>query len=92
VTVCPANTVDAYERLRAAVLRAEPVPGPDLGTVRRQGIAAWIKALRSMPRIAPDRSVPGPPPPTLSQPSPAATELTRLLAGIVVAFAESTHA
>jgi hypothetical protein len=38
MTVAPESTLDAYEALRAAVLRAEPGAGPDLA---RCGARAW---------------------------------------------------
>ncbi len=84
------STVDAYERLRTAVLYAEPVPGPDLGTVRRQGLASWLKGLILRPPVEP----------TLARPelmadamAPVASELTRVIAGIVIALlAEPAHA
>jgi hypothetical protein len=75
------GAVDAYETVRAAVLSAEPVPGPGLATLRRQGMAAWIKASRSTSDVTPSRSASRPP-------APAASELTRLLAGLVVTLAE----
>ena len=49
MTVAPESTLDAYEALRAAVLRAEPGAGPDLGTLRREGLAAWLKGLIPAP-------------------------------------------
>jgi hypothetical protein len=80
------RTANDYEMLRAAVLGAEPARGPDLGMVRHRGLASWLK----QPLIEP-----------IAQPScarragtpgaivdvPATTELTRLIAGIVVALA-----
>jgi hypothetical protein len=93
VTARPTEMVDAYERLRDAALRGEPLPGPDLGVVRRHGMAAWIKAWGSAPDVAQARWARAPRASPLSQPSPAASELTRLIAGIVVALvAEPAHA
>jgi hypothetical protein len=74
-------------------LRAELAACPDLGILRLRGLAAWIRALghgrhaetarcdhRPAPAIAPDRSA-------------AASDLTRLIAGILVAIAmEPAHA
>ena len=87
------STVDAYERLRNAVLRAEPVPGPDLGTVRRRGLASWLKGLILQPPVEPARARPEPMPNTSADPAPVASELTRIIAGIVIALvAEPAHA
>jgi hypothetical protein len=86
--------VDAYERLRAAVLRAEPAAGPDRGIVRREGLAAWIVGLALVPaREEPVCCSPRPAPaPTLPSPM-AANELTQLIAGILVTLAaEPAHA
>lgn len=91
LTAGSTSTVDAYERLRAAVLSAEPVPGPGLAALRRQGMAAWITAPGATSDVTPSRSVPEPRP--LPQSPPAASELTRLIASIVVALAaEPAHA
>jgi DNA invertase Pin-like site-specific DNA recombinase len=49
MTVAPQSTLDAYEALRAAVLRAEPGAGPDLGTLRRERLATWLKGLIRAP-------------------------------------------
>ena len=87
--------MDAYERLRAAVLRAEPAAGPDHGIVRREGLAAWIAGLALVParEVEPVRC-PLRPAPALTLPSPmTANELTQLIAGILVTLAaEPTHA
>ena len=87
------NTVDAYERLRAAVLNAEPVSGPDLGTVRHRGLASWLKGLTLQPVAEAARARRYRTPSSISDPAPATNELTRLIAGIVVALAaEPAHA
>jgi len=87
------STVDAYERLRAAALGTEPVCGPDLGTVRRHGLAGWLERLTVQPLAAPTRARPEPLPAPIVGAVPAADELTRLIAGIVVALAvETAHA
>ena len=84
------RVVDAYERLRAAVVGAQQIPGAGLATLRRQGMAAWIKASYSAPDptsplLAPRR------PPTAS--AIARNELTLMLASLVVTLsAEPTHA
>ena len=84
-----AGIVDAYERLRDAVLGAQPVPGAGLATLRRQGMAAWVQAARpahGLPQGRPARL-----PPTSS--GPAASELTLILASLVVTLAtEPAHA
>jgi len=38
------RTTDDYETLRAAVLRAEPPRGPDLGMLRHRGLTSWLRA------------------------------------------------
>jgi hypothetical protein len=88
----PTRTIVDYEKLRAAVLAAEPVRGPDLGTVRHRGLANWLKQppltpLVPQPCAGSDRRSG-----TVVDPAPATTELTRLIAGIVVALAmEPAH-
>jgi len=87
-----ANAVDAYELLRAAVLRADPDAGPNLGILHREGLAAWSRGLIEARDIGaplpwPMRRLP-PWPDAVSAPS----ELTRLIAGIVLAItAEPVH-
>jgi hypothetical protein len=94
INVAAPDAVDAYEKLRAAVLCAEPTSCPGLGIIHRQGLAAWIRVL-------------GPPPhadgvddhhpalvssPTCHQP-PGASELARVIASILVSIAmEPAHA
>ncbi len=90
MTVAPESTLDAYEALRAAVLRAEPGAGPDLGTLRREGLAAWLKG--SIPAPGGSASAATPRFPSLRDPAPAPSELTRLIASIVLAItAEPAH-
>jgi hypothetical protein len=75
--------VDAYERLRAAVLGTQLVPGAGLATLRRQGMVAWIKAARpthDLPPVLPARL-----PPTAG--GLAASELALILASLVVTLA-----
>jgi hypothetical protein len=87
------NTVEAYERLRAAVLGAEPVSGQDLSTLRHRGLASWLKSLDPQPQTAPHHARWALMQGTIPHPAPAANELTRLIAGIVVALAaEPAHA
>jgi hypothetical protein len=89
----PADSTDRYEKLRAAVLRAELTACPGLGMLRRRGLASWIRALGQEPHteaVCCDHRV------ALSatnDPPPAASDLTRLIAGIIVAIAmEPVHA
>jgi hypothetical protein len=81
------RTANDYEILRAAVLGAELVRGPALMKLRRNGLTSWLKS-----------PIPEPIAPTLcagqarssaanGDPSLMTTELTRLIAGIVVALA-----
>jgi len=95
--------------MRAAVLNAEPLPGSDLGTVRRRGLATWLKGLILQPPAKPARAKQEPASNTIADPapngawslqktgdagaSPAASELTRVIAGIVIALVtEPAHA
>ena len=85
----PTRTAGDYEKLRAAVLGAEPVRGPDLGIIRRHGLAIWLKQSPVMP-VA-QHFVPRTPG-AIVDPAPATRELSRLIAGIVVALAvEPAH-
>ena len=84
------RVVDAYEQLRAAVVGAQQIPGAGLVTLRRQGMAAWIKASDSIP--GPTSPLPAARrPPTAG--AIARNELTLILASLVVTLsAEPTHA
>ena len=89
-----ANTgrvVDAYERLRAAMVGAQQIPGAGLATLRRQGMAAWIKAsYSSRPTLRPTLPAARRPP---TAGAIARNELTLILASLVVTLsAEPTHA
>jgi hypothetical protein len=74
-------------------LLAELTACPGLGILRRRGLAAWVQALGQEPhaeavchdhRLAPS---------TPHDPSPATSDITRLIAGIIVAIAmEPIHA
>jgi len=69
------------------------MPGPDLGTVRRRGLAAWLKGLIVQPTAEPVRAGPEQAPSTIADPVPAASELSRVIAGILIALvAEPAHA
>jgi hypothetical protein len=89
----PADIADIYEKLRAAVLSAEPTANPGLGILRRRGLAAWIRALGQEPYA----ETSGCDHQTLTSDKPdippAASDITRLVAGIIVALAmEPVHA
>jgi hypothetical protein len=82
------RTVGDYEKLRAAVLGAEPVCAPDLGIIRRHGLAVWLKQSPVMPVAQLCARTQG----AIVDPAPATRELSRLIAGIVVALAvEPAH-
>ena len=91
--VAPAGATDRYEKLRSAVLRADFTACPGLGVLRRRGLAAWMRALGQEPHSAAaccDHRLASSDPP---DPSPATSDLTRLIAGILVAIAmEPVHA
>jgi hypothetical protein len=85
-----------YEELRAAILCGRPGGQRGLATLIHQGLAAWIRELGSIDRAAPSTAAlaPSAPLPPRS-PSPAPSELTRLLAGLIVAITaggDPTHA
>jgi hypothetical protein len=87
-----ADAVDAYELLRAAVLRADPDAGPNLGALRREGVAAWSRGLIEARGIGTPLPWPARQLPTWPDAASAASELTRLIAGIVLAIAvEPVH-
>jgi hypothetical protein len=74
-------------------LRAEFTACPGLGILLRRGLAAWVRALGQEPHteaVCLDyRLVPSAP----HDPSPAMSDITRLIAGIIVAIAmEPVHA
>lgn len=86
------KAVDAYESLRAAALCAEPTACPGVGILRRQGLAAWLRALEHPPHSDGDCDA-------ITAPSPASdlaqqsSELTRLIASIIVSVGtEHAHA
>ena len=88
----PANILDAYEALRAAVLRADPDVGHASGILRRGGMAAWLRALIPAPLDTVPTTGTTRQPPTGRDVAPAASELTRLIAGIVLTItAEPAH-
>ena len=86
------RTAQDYEILRASVLISMPPRGSGIGTVRHQGLASWLKQ-PAMEPLAPTGAF-------LHRASSAAevasttssTELTHVIADIVVALAsESGH-
>jgi hypothetical protein len=92
VTAASVDAVDTYELLRAAVLRGDPDAGPHLGVLRREGLTAWSRSLIEVPAISAPISGPARQPPIRHAPAPAPSELTRLIAGIVLAItAEPAH-
>jgi hypothetical protein len=92
VSVASANAIDTYELLRAAVLRADPDAGPNLGVLRRDGLTAWSRSLIEVPTIGAPIPDPARPLPAWHAATPAPSELTRLIAGIVLAIiAEPAH-
>lgn len=91
MTVATRTTSD-YEELRAAVLGAGLIRGPDLGTVRHRGLANWLRQPPLTPIAQQPCSERVRTPDALADPTPVSTELTRLIAGIVVALAvEQVH-
>ncbi len=86
MTVSTRNTSD-YETLRAAALGAEPPRGPNLGVLRHHGLASWLKAPSPEPisqqSNADQHRLPG----TNMDPLPPTSELTHLIAGIVMSLA-----
>jgi len=85
VIAASVDAVDTYELLRAAVLRADPDASPHLGVLRREGLAAWSQSLIEVPAIGAPISGPARQPTTRHAPAPS--ELTRLIASIVLAIA-----
>jgi hypothetical protein len=74
-------------------LRAELTACPGLGILRRRGLAAWIRALEQglHAEAAYHDHLPAPSVP--HDPSPVTSDITRLVAGIIVAIAmEPVHA
>jgi hypothetical protein len=91
--VAAADAVGAYEKLRTAVLNAEPSTCSGLCIIRRRGLAAWIRECGSDSQVEAVPKNHHTTPPTTRDLSPAASDLTRLLAGIIVALAmEPAHA
>lgn len=75
------------------MLGAEPMPGQDLGTVRRQGLAAWLRGLIIASPVEPACAKLEPSLNTIPTLVPVVSELTRIIAGIVIALVvEPAHA
>lgn len=72
--------------LRAAVLRGELTACLGLGTLRRCGMAAWIRALGQEPSAEKACRNHRPRSPAGHEPS-SASDITRLIADIIVAIA-----
>jgi hypothetical protein len=91
--VTAADAVGGYETLRAAMLNAEPSTGSALCTIRHRGLAEWIRESGSQSQVeAVGMTHQAAPTTTRDLPS-AASDLARLLAGIIVALAtEPVHA
>lgn len=68
------------------MLNAEPGADSDLYIIRRRGLAAWIRQCGAEPRPEVVHADHRPVFSTTHNLSPATTDLTRLLAGIVVAL------
>ena len=83
------NALDIYEQLRAAVLDADPQAGPNLGVLRRQGLTAWCRSLTTADLDPPPADRPHHLSPAAAPPP---SELTRLIASIILAItAEPAH-
>ncbi|WOH75730.1 hypothetical protein RX330_11950 [Bradyrhizobium sp. NDS-1] len=76
-----------YEKLRGAVLSGEVTTSSGLGILRRQGLAAWMRALGHEPFAAVACRDPEPAPFAKPDLSPPASDVTRLIAGILVSLA-----
>ncbi|MGH6741201.1 MAG: hypothetical protein ACREDY_19625 [Bradyrhizobium sp.] len=75
------------------MLNAEPSSCSGLGIIRHRGLAAWIRECGSEPQVEAVRTNYHAAPTTTGDLPPAASDLARLLAGIIVALAtEPTHA
>jgi hypothetical protein len=83
----------AYEKLRAAILSAEAAACPGLGILRCQGMAAWMRVLGQASHAEVACCTPELPSSAKPDLSPPESEVTRLIAGIIVSLAmEPMHA
>ena len=86
------RTTNDYETLRAAVLGGEPARGPDLGVLRHCGLTSWLRAPIPEPIVQRTGAKQDCAPGASVEAAPMTAELTRLIAGIVVALAaEPAH-
>jgi hypothetical protein len=94
VIVASAQAAAVYEELRTAILSGKPAATTGLGILRRQGLAAWMRALGHEPHAeATCHHAPEPSSSAKPDLSPPAQEVTRLIAGILISLAmESMHA
>lgn len=91
--VASARAAAVYEELRTAILSGKPAATPGLGILRRQGMAAWMRALGHEPRAEATCYAPDPSSSVKPDLSPPAHDVTRLIAGILVSLAmEPMHA
>lgn len=82
-----------YEKLRTAVLAGEAATSPGLGILRRRGLAAWMRVQGQESHAKVACRDPEPPPSAKPDLSPPASDVTRLIAGIIVSLAmEPMHA
>jgi len=89
-TLPTSHPTAAYEALRTAVLTGHTRGQLGLAVLAHRGMAAWLGELRREPQA---KSPLGPPErPAISAPAP--TELTRALAGMIIALTTTggTHA
>jgi hypothetical protein len=79
--------------LRAAVLRTDLTACPGLGVLRRRGLAAWIRTLGPELHSEATRRDHRPAGTAPQASPPVTSDITRLIAGILVAIAlEGVHA
>lgn len=85
--MAPTRTAQDYEMLRASALGSAPPRGSGTGTVCHQGLASWLNEPATKP-IAPTCAYPYRVSPAAAVgPTTSRTELTRVIADIVVALA-----
>ena len=62
------------------------MPCQDFGTVRRHGLAAWLRGMITLTPVGPTCAKLEPSLNTRTEPAPAISELTCIIAGIVIAL------